>query len=250
MKWTNIKSIMVGFLIVMNLFMLGTIAVTTKQQSIVPEEVIDSAISVMKESGFEIGKDIFPKSYVALPSYNTQFYSASDLSELFFGKQVAFRTKDKSLVATEGSAVLTVNNNHFLYGSGSTAVSSGSAYSLVKTLKKKGFDMKGAVYDKEAGYFYRMYNGVNLFNMFIEVSLDSDGEICYMKAQWPKKLVSGERKRISFIESMQKLNPAFPAGGKIKNIELGYSLKSAGGEKFTFTPSWRVQVDDQIRILE
>lgn len=250
MKWTSIKSIMVWFLIAMNLLMLGIIAIISKEQSIIPEEVISSAVSVMKQSGFEIKREIFPDRYVTIPSYSTQFYSASDLSELFFQKQVAFRTAGKSLVATEGNAVLTVNDNHFIYENGSSAISSESVFSLTKALKKKGFDMKGAVYDKKSGCFYRMYNGVNLFNMYIEVNLDNSGEICYMKAQWPKKLTPGERKRISFIESTQKLKTVFPEGGKIENIELGYSLRSAGGENFTFTPSWRVQINDEIKILE
>lgn len=250
MKWSNIKNIMVGFLIIMNLFMLAIIAVTTMQQSFIPERVVNAAISVLRESGFEIEDDTFPSSYYTLPSYNAQFYSASDLSELFFGKQVAFRTEENSLVAVEGAAVLTVNDNHFYYESGRTASETKSSSVLRRAVKKLGIDMKGAVYDEKTGYFYRMYNDTNLFNMSLEVKLDNDGEICFIKALWPKKLTTGERRKISFVESTMKLKEEFPDGGKIKNIELGYSLRSVGGEKFYFTPAWRVKVNNELKILE
>ena len=81
-----VDNIMVGFLILMNLFMLVIIAVTTMQQSYIPERVINAAIKVIRQSGFEISDDIFPKTYYTLPSYRAQFYSASDLSDLFFGQ--------------------------------------------------------------------------------------------------------------------------------------------------------------------
>ncbi len=250
MKWSKIKSMMVYFLVVMNLFMLTIIAVTARHQSSIPKKVIDATVSVLKESGFKIEKDIIPAKYYTLPSYNAQFYSASDLSELFFGKQVAFRTEGNSLVATVGRAVLTVNDNYFSYKSGYDAKETSSASTLKKQLKKLGIDMKGAVYDKKANCFYRMYNNTNLFNMSLEAKLDDDEEICYVKAQWPKELTATERKRTSFIESAMLLKEIFPDGGNVKNIELGYSLRPLGGKKFLFSPAWRVRVDDELKILE
>jgi hypothetical protein len=58
-----------------------------------------------------------------------------------------------------------------------------------------------------------------------------------------------EEKKISFSESLIKLKNAFPDGGNIKNIELGYCLKHIGGEKFKFIPAWRVNVDGNLKIL-
>lgn len=249
MKWSKIKSMMVCFLIAMNLFMLAIIAVTTKQQSTIPKKVVDAAVSVLNKSGFEFDSELFPATYYTLPSYNAYFYSASDLSELFFGKQVPFRTEGNSLVATQGKAVLTVNNNNFLYISGYDAVESRSD-KVQNALENMGIDMKGAVYDKKASCFYRMYNNTNLFNMSLEARLDSDGEICYVKAQWPKTLTPLERKKLSFIENAMKLKEVFPLGGTITKIELGYSLRQMSGEKFLFTPAWRVMVDDELKIIE
>ena len=112
-----------------------------------------------------------------------------------------------------------------------------------------GIDMKGAVYDEKENCFYRMYNKANLFNMSIQAKLDKDGNLCYVNGYWPKELTAGERKKFSFIESAVKLKDYFPGGGSIENIELGFSLISNGGEKYIFTPAWRVKVNGESKII-
>ena len=250
MKWNNIKNIMIGFLIFMNVFLLVIITATTIQKSYIPQEVTASAISVIEKAGFELNHDIFPEKYHSLPTYRAQFYSASDLSELFFKRQIAFRTDEESLVGNEGIAELIVNDNYFSYDSGYSPSDNFTPKMLKKALSKIGFDMSGAVYDAANGCFYKMYEDLNLFNMSIEAKLDSDGNICYVKAHWPKTLIKGERNNISFIESSAKLKKYFPQGGTIDSIELGYALHSSGGNKFLFKPTWRVSVNGNPLIIE
>ena len=250
MKWSTIKNIMVGFLIFMNLFMLAIIIVTTINKTYIPQNVIDSALSVIRKSGFEISEDIFPNKYYTRPSYNAQFYSASDLSELFFEKQIAFRTVGESLVGMNEDAVLTVNDNYFSYDSGKEELGNSSPKELKRALEEVGFDMTGAVYDQKTKHFYKIYDKANLFNMYLEAKLDNNGEVCFVKAQWPKSLVEGERSTVSFIESSAKLKEIFPDGGTIKDIELGYSLHSLGGDNYLFFPSWRVNVNGKLKIVE
>ena len=78
----------------------------------------------MRKHNFEISEDIFPEKYFSMTTYKAQFYSASDLAELFFKKQIAFRTEADSLVGTTDTAVLTVNDNYFSYDTGRNAKSS------------------------------------------------------------------------------------------------------------------------------
>ena len=110
--------------------------------------------------------------------------------------------------------------------------------------------MSGAVYDNTENYFYCMYDDANLFNMSMRAKLDENGDLCYVSAYWPKELNSGEKHRISFVESIMKIKEQFPEGGNIETIELGYSLSSVGGEKFIFNPTWRIMVDGELKILE
>jgi len=249
LKWTKIKNIILGFLLIMNIFMLLIIAITSGQKMTVPKEVINSSVSFLKNSGFTIDEKQIPGKYYTLHSYNATFYSASDLSELFFKKQVPFRTTGNSLVAVYENAVLTVKDNNFIYENNSEEAASNPT-EIKKALEKTGIDMSGAVYDNNDNYFYCMYDDANLFNMSIRAKLDKSGNLCYVSAYWPKELNSGEKHRISFVESIMKIKEEFPNGGTIKAIELGYSLSSIGGEKFIFEPTWRIMVDDELKILE
>ena len=250
MKWTKIKNIILWFLLAMNIFMIAVITITTQNRESVPEEVVDASVSVLTKSGFSIDREAFPDTYHMLPDYSTKFYSASELSNLFFKKQSAFRTTGNSLVATSGSQTLTVNGNHFTYDSGRQPMDTESYSAIKKKLESIGIDMTGAVYDQKENCFYRMYNKANLFNMSIQAMLDKDGNLCYVNGYWPKELTSGERKKFSFLESVVKLKDYFPNGGEIEDIELGFSLVAIGGEKYVFQPAWRVNVNGELKIIE
>lgn len=250
MKWTKIKNIILSFLLVMNIFMLAVIAVTTYNKETIPKEVVDSSISLLNKSGFSISRETYPDKYYMLSDYNAKFYTASDLSQLFFKKQVAFRTADNSLIATNDGATLTVTSNHFLYKSGKAEIEDSSSASIENKLESLGINMDGAVYDEEEKLFYRMYNNANLFNMSIKAKLDKDGNICYVDAYWPKELAAGESRQFSFLESAVKMKDYFPDGGTIEKIELGYSLHSAGGENYSFIPAWRVKINGVLKIIE
>ncbi len=250
MKWTKIKNIILCFLLAMNIFMIAVITITTQNRESVPQEVVDASVSLLTKSGFTIERETFPDTYHMLPDYSTKFYSASELSNLFFKKQAAFRTTGNSLVATVGSETLTINGNHFVYESGRHETETDSHSSIRKKLESIGIDMRGAVYDDKENCFYRMYNKANLFNMSIQAKLDKDGNLCYVNGYWPKELTAGERRKFSFLESAVKLKDYFPDGGNIEDIELGFSLVASGGEKYIFTPAWRVKVNGELKIIE
>lgn len=250
MKWANIKNIILGFLIIINIVMLAYTGISSWRQNAIPQKVIDASIEVLKNEGFRCSEDIFPSSYYNLPSLDVTFYSASDLSELFFGKQLAFRTVNNTLVAKQDDETLTVSSNYFIYETKNTPDETFSYSQIRSKLKKLGIDMSGSVYNETDGYFYKMYKKTNLFNMYIEAKLDKDGNICYVSAQWPKETTSKGNSKLSFTQKLMKIKEAFPQGGEIKNIELGYSLSLAGGNKYVFEPAWRILVDDELKILK
>ncbi len=250
MNWSKIKTIMICLLIVMNLFIATYIATVTFKNSSVPDSVIASTVEVLKKDGFQCDKSLIPEKSFILPTLNTSFYSASDLSEMLFGKQVPFRTEDNSLVATVNYSTLTVTENFFTFETSAEADTSHSMRKIKKALKKAGIDMKDSVYDEKERCFYRMYKGMNLFNMYIKAELDKDGNLCRISAQWPGKMTENEKKNLSFVSSVTKLESFFPAGGTINVIEGGYSLHHIGNENFLFVPAWRVRVNDELKIIE
>lgn len=249
MNWSKIKNIMITFLIFMNLFMIIFIAVTTFRESVIPSKVIKASINVLEKDGFLLNEELFPSKRYSLPVLDTKFYTASELSELLFKKQLAFRTIEDSLVAKEGRATLTVSGNHFIYESGYEKDDSFSPSKIKSTLTKAGINMDGSVYDENEDCFYYMHKKVNLFNMYLRAKLDDDGEICYLSAQWPSEFKEIEDKNLSFTDSVTKIKNAFPQGGTIKNIELGYSLSNSTN-KYVFTPAWRINIDDNLAIIE
>ena len=249
MKWSKIKNIMICFLLVMNLSMLAFISLDSYKKTVIPDNVIGASLKVLEDSGFKCSKEDFPTSNHYLPSLSVTFYSASDLSELFFKEQVAFGTSDNSLVARHDGAILKVYSNHFTYSTGKTAKKA-SEKELKRALKNIGIDTKSIVFDKKEKCFYKMYKNYNLFNMYISIELDNEGEICSISAQWPKEVIDLSREKIAFTQSITKLKTAFPDGGSISKIELGYALRFLGGENYKFVPAWRVNVDGEIKILE
>ena len=108
MKWSKLNSIIICFLLAMNLSMLFFIGFDSYKKTVIPDKVIEASLKVLEDSGFVCSKEDFPKSNHYLPTLSVTFYSASDLSELFFGRQVAFGTSDNSLVARHEEAVLKV----------------------------------------------------------------------------------------------------------------------------------------------
>ena len=159
MKWSKLKNMIICFLLAMNLFMLSFIAFDSYKKSIIPDNVIMASFKVLEDSGFKCNKEDFPKRNHYLSPLNVTFYSASDLSELFFGRQVAFGTSDNSLVAKHDGAVLKVYSNHFAYTTGKPAKKA-SEKELKKALKSLGIDTKSIVFDKKEKCFYKMYKNV------------------------------------------------------------------------------------------
>ena len=250
MNWSKIKTIMISFLIAMNLFMIAFIAMSELRESKVPDEVVSACADILKKDGFSLDKSIIPTTTYNLPILRVSFYSASDLSEMFFGRQLAFRTSGNSLVANEGSLKLTVYENNFIYGTGNSGDDSYSGREIKRALKKLGFDMSDAVYDEKENCFYYMYSGVNLFNMYIKAEIDAFGNLSYVSAQWPGSLAADEEKTLSFATQVTKLKETFPDGGNITLIEPGYSLVSRGGGSSVFLPSWRAMAGNELKIIQ
>ena len=250
MSWTKIKTIIICFLVAMNLFVAAYIAITTFRDSHIPDEVVDASLKILKRDGFECNKEIIPTKMYTLPSLDATFYTADNLSEMFFKKQLPFRTDKDSLIAVDEGATLTVTANYFSYVSSKEADKSCSEEEIKEVLMKSGFDMEGAVYDKKERCFYKMHNDINLFNMYLKAELDKSGNIASISAQWPVSLTELEDDTLSFASGVTKVKNAFPEGGKITQIEPGYALIHQGGNRYIFKPSWRVKVGKNLKILE
>ncbi|MEE0867777.1 MAG: hypothetical protein UIL37_05705 [Clostridia bacterium] len=241
MNWSKLKSIMIFMLFGINIFLLIFMGITTFNENRISDKVITATVNTLKAQGFECDEAIIPRRDYSLPVLTIKFYSAVELSDMFFGKQMPFRTENDSLIAENGNKVLTVKSNYFSFSSGKTPVKS-DYKTLCKALKKAGIDISESVYDSENNYFYGMYKNANLFNMYIRAETDKNGELCVVEAQWPSLIRLGSQQNLSFFSRIMKIKEGFPNGGKIENIELGYELKPPHGDNYEMVPSWRITV--------
>ncbi len=247
MNWSKIKLIMIYFLFGMNVFILAFTAVITYRENKIPESVVSSSLQVLAERGFSCDESLFPDYIYSLPDLSAEFFSASELSDMFFGRQIPFRTSGDSLIARENYATLTVKNNFFSYESSVTPTDIGKKDKL-RLLKKLGIDMSSSVYDEKSGYFHKMYKQGNLFDMYIKIEADSAGNIALLNAQWPKSVKPHRaRKQFSITEYVPKIWQSFD-NGTITGIEPGYRL-TLRDDAFVFKPAWRVTVNKKTEIL-
>ena len=248
MNWIKLKNIMLAFLIFMNVLLLSIISLSTLIEENMPENAVDAGLQILSDSGFDCTRDVFPKTYKSMPTLTGKFYSATELSEMFFGKQLAFKTAGNSLIAESDNASLTVTDNHFIYETADETTTA-SSLKVLKKLKKLGFDMEEAVYDDVKGLFIKKMNNLDVFNMYLDAKLNEDNEICYVAGYWPVITSIGENNHLSFSPYVLKVKDLFPEGGKITEIKLGYSIDNAKKEKYTFKPSWRITVNNETKIL-
>ena len=248
MNWSKLKSIMIFLLFGINIFLLIFMGITTFNENKISDKVITATVNTLNAQGFECDESIIPRRDYSLPVLTIKFYSAVELSDMFFGKQMAFRTENDSLIAENGNRILTVKSNYFSFSSGKTPVKS-DYKTLSKALKKAGIDISESVYDSENNYFYGMYKNANLFNMYIKAETDANGELCVVEAQWPRFIRLGPKQTLSFFRRIMKLKEGFPNGGRIENIELGYELMPPQGDNYEMVPAWRITVGSNSKLF-
>ena len=249
MNWSRIKTIMICFLVFINIFLVGFLAVTTHRESRIPDDVVNASIQVLSNKNFRCSKEIFPDKKLTLPRLNVIFYSPSELCDLFFERQVAFKTVDNYLIAEYNGATLEVKDNYFCYKTqGIPKKQSVSKYKLA--LKKLGIDLKEIEFDEKILTFHAKYKSICLGDTHLKINLDEDGEICLLKGIWPKEMRAGSAEKVSFCDEIINLSNAFTNGGDIQSVEVIYSLSSSNSKKYYYKPLWKVTVDNETKIIQ
>ncbi len=242
MKWSSVKNLILGLLIVMNLFMLTVTIIKQLNSEKIPTLARAGAIEAMKNSGISCPDDLMPDKYMSIRGLKAQWFTASELSPMFFGEQLAFQTQERSLIASRGGAVLRVEDNGFSYDSGREGIKADEKQ-LRRMLKGLGFDMSLAQYEGN-GRFGCVYGGRQVFGMYITAELSEDASAARIEARWPKVFSFGRRESgISIIECIPSIIAAFPQGGRVKSVELGYELVGGDAEP-SFCPAWKVAMEN------
>lgn len=245
MKWSNIKNMMLALLIVMNVFILGSILAKRLSGERIPPLVNTAAVQAMENSDIVCDRKLLPENYLTMRTFTGSFPSAVELSRMFFGEQLAFQTEERTLIARQGEAELRVEDERFWYSSGLTPVKAGEN-ELRRALKELGLDMSRAVYSREEGQFNLKYDDRTVFGMYIRASLTEDGQIAQLEASWPVINSSVTRRTgISIIGCIPALLERFPEGGTVAGLEAGYSaVVNENTDLYSFEPAWRITMNN------
>lgn len=249
MNWSRIKTIMIYFLVFINVFLISFFAITTYKENNISDEVINASIKVLTNKNFTCEKKIFPNKNFTLPRLNAYFYSPSELCDIFFKRQVPFRTVGDLLIAEYNGATLEVKDNYFCYKTQNTPKKyPASKYRLA--LKKLNIDLNEISFDEKILTFHANYKSIKLDSTHLKINLDEDGKVCLLKGIWPKEIRTGAKENVSFCDEIVNLSNTFEGGGNIQSIEVIYSLSSSNSKKYHYKPLWKVTVDNETKIVQ
>lgn len=249
MNWSKIKTIMIVFLLFLNIFLVSFLAITTFQENNISNELVESSISVLSKKGIVCDREIFPAKKYTLPRLSVKYYQPSELCDMFFGKQIPFRTEGDILLAESDGAVLKVKGSYFIYETNEKP-STFKESKYKSSLKKTGFDISNSRFNDKTKEFNFYYDGVLLSGVYLKAELDENGKPCRIEGEWPSSVKKNKQERISFTDSLIKLSSSFPAGGKIDDISLIYSSENKAGKTFYFAPYWKITVNNETKILK
>ena len=245
MKWSSVKNILLGMLIVMNVFVICAALVQRLSTENIPPVVISAATDTLERGGISCDGSLLPDKYITAQLPGVSFFTPTELSRMFFGSQLAFQTNGTALIARRGDAELTVDGETFTYKSGKAGTEANEKL-LRRALHRLGFSLKGAQYSEKYNIFCCYYDGHPLFGMYIRAELDSDGEISSIEACWPELSPAGSVETgVNIISHLPDISEAFPGGGTVSRVRLGYSLsRRRGTDVYELQPAWRVTLED------
>ena len=240
MKWSVVKNLMLGLLMVMNVFMIGSMLLQRFNDEKIPPLVTAAAIDALDNNGIRCDTALMPDNYLTVRTFSGRFYNAMELSRMFFGEELAFQTEDRTLIARQGAAELRVEDEHFTYNSGAAAAASGER-ELRLALKAFGLDMSRAAYNG-GGEFACVYDGRPVFGMYLRAAVDADGRLVSLDARWPSiGHALGRQTGISIIGCIPEVISRFPEGGTVSGLKAGYSpvINETTGT-CSFVPAWQI----------
>lgn len=256
MNWSKVKSIMIVFLILVNLSFLTYIVYEEVRTNKRNEQMAQTVTMLLETRGITVDKKLVAKS--AKTENAQSLYADNFISDYEgFAKVTLGDDATKTDSNNYKSEFGTLNfkgdcfeikalENKSLYAAKVTKV---NAQSIAKEyLKKIGIDTKNSTKEivEENSLFKVKFseniNDLTLFNSGIEVIMDSTG-IVLVKGNWYN--VNSQNSSISELKNVSGILVDYMNKGKksqITNIELGYSIHDTNTyhESVFLTPVWKI----------
>ncbi|MBQ8002298.1 MAG: hypothetical protein IJ297_02520 [Clostridia bacterium] len=235
MNWSKIKNIMIMILVLINLFLIVNIGISSYMSSALPKGTGESFVNLLEKKGIVIEKNLVPKTYETRRIVTAEAYDIDYLTELFIGKKVSYVSEGQSLVAPGDDKKLVLTGERIEFTTLKEAVDKNGS-DIMRALKDMGFSKDGAYYDQNDGYVKLKIGMAPLEGLYLDVLLDKNGEIASLKGVWPKIKITGSDDKVSVISIVNSIIDTVPAGSRIVDIEEiyvfnysedGYKVKNA-----------------------
>lgn len=221
MSWSKIKNIMIGILVLINVFLLVDIALTKYTSSALPKGTGEDFVNVLKQKDITIEKELIPEYYEKRTLLTAELYSLDQLSQMFFGKKVGYSSSDDCAIASCDMGEIVVDGNHIAFtGNGTPIAKNGD--DILKAMKAIGISTEGAVYDEEDGIVKIAFDLVEVEGIYLDITLSKDGKIASAEGVWPKITVDGTNEKVSVITAVLDIRNNLPEGAHISGIEKTY----------------------------
>ncbi len=221
MSWSKIKNIMIGILVLINVFLLIDIALTKYISSALPKGTGEDFVNVLKQKDITIEKKLIPQYYEKRTVLNVELYSLDQLSQMFLGKKVGYTSSGDSAIANDDMGEIVVDGNHIAF-KGKDAPANKNGADILKAMKAIGISTEGAVYDEEDGIVKLVFDSVEVEGIYLDVTLSEDGKIALAEGVWPKVTLDGTNEKVSVITAVLDIRNSLPYGAHIADIEQTY----------------------------
>lgn len=247
MNWSKIKNIMIICLVVMNLFLMGDIALTQYMSLALPEGTGESFRAVLKSDGIEIEEGLIPEYYEERRVVKAYFYDIDQLSKMFLGKTVNYISDGQNIIAASEGKKLIVTGKSFEYVTGQPSVEK-NGNDIIRAMEKLGLSVKGAEFVKNEGLVRVRIDSMTVEGVYLEVSLTESGEIAHLKGVWPYIEFEGTDDKVSVISAVGKICEVLPIGSKIEKIERVY-LTESDEKECIITPGWKLYANGRAYVI-
>lgn len=247
MNWSKIKNIMIGILLLINVFLLTDIALTRFMSTALPEGTGENFKSVLNRDGITIDEELIPHYYETRYNITAEFYNIDELTDIFIGESVRYVSDGQSVIAALDDKRLALSGNRFEYTTLREGVEK-NGRDIIKALKSMGLMCSGAVYDPEDGVVKVVVDSVEVEGIYLDVTLAKDGTIAYAEGMWPKITVGGSSEKVSIIAATVAITDVLTNGAHIDRIDKIYAFESVDRVP-TVKSAWRVYANGRSYVV-
>ena len=262
MSWRILKNVMIGILIVINVVLLATLYRVESDNTTLPKETVDNAVTVLKNHGITVDPALIPvkNESMGLLPMAAAVSDPERFADIFLGADRE-HTKEEETgtdVYQKDAQTVRLNGGYLKYYSGREAVGIPGEEgwrAAEERLKAGGVRFPDAQYSvkDENTRIYREYSkGKSFFEGRLTVIADAQG-IVSVEGFWMlptgAAYAAGEVQPVTEILAQFLRDPErSPESTQITGITLGYSVLLGGAEvnyrEATAVPAWRITTGD------